>query len=96
MKSLELHRNIYRTALFAQSNVQRNVQFHLMNTQQYGIENEARTAVEIWFEKLEQPLILAKNSSYKFSSPERMIYFTTALFSPKNIPAKLQPKVQTK
>lgn len=61
----------------------KGMKFHLMNTQQYGIENEARTAVEIWFEKLEQPLILAKNSSYKFSNPRRMIYFTTALFSKK-------------
>lgn len=35
---------------------------------------------QLWkyeFEKLEQPLILAKNSSYKFSTPGRMIYFTT-------------------
>ena len=56
---------------------------------------------QLWkyeFEKLEQPLILAKNSSYKFSTPGRMIYFTTLhsvlqkkKISPRNCSRKFKP-----
>ena len=47
---------------------------------------------QLWkyeFEKLEQPLILAKNSSYKFSTPGRMIYFTTLFSKKKKYPREI-------
>ena len=71
-----------------------------MNTQQYGIENEARTAVEIWIWEIGATLKASWPKTLRINFPPPGEWFISrlcTLFSKKkNIPAKLQPKVQKK